>query len=249
MKIPYGKDPNQFGELRLPEGPGPHPVCAFIHGGFWRARFDLTHADAHCEALTKSGIATWNIEYRRIGQPGGGWPGTAEDALAGFMHLAELFAPYGLDPTRVVLAGHSAGGHLALWVAAQNALPIQRVVSLCGVSDLKDAWDLQLSNGVAGEFIGGSPDDFPEEYSAASPIELLPIEAPQVLIHGTEDAVVPFAMSEAFASRSANARLIPLPGAGHSEVVDPSTPEWLTVWEQLSSKRARGADEGVGGSR
>lgn len=234
MRISYGPDPNQFGELRVPEGAGPHPVCVFVHGGFWRARFDLTHADAHCEALTKSGIATWNLEYRRIGQPGGGWPGTAEDALAGVRRLAALCEPYGLDPARVVLAGHSAGGYLALWVAAQNPLPLQRVVSLCGVADLKDAWDLQLSSGVAGEFIGGSPEEFPEQYSAANPIELLPLATPQVLIHGTEDRIVPFAMSEAFAKRSVNARLIPLPGAGHHEVVDPAAPEWRIVREALA---------------
>jgi len=234
MRISYGSDPNQFGELRLPDGPGPHPVIAFIHGGFWRARFDLTHADAHCEALTKNGLATWNIEYRRIGQPGGGWPGTALDVLAAVKHLSLLLEPYNLDASRVVLAGHSAGGHLALWVAAQDALPIRRVVSLAGVSDVRSAWDLQLSSGVAGEFIGGSPDEFPAEYKAASPIELLPIEPPQILIHGTNDAVVPFTMSEAFVRKSSNARLIPLPGAGHSEVVDPATSEWQIVRQTLT---------------
>jgi acetyl esterase/lipase len=234
MKIPYGDDPNQFGELRIPAGAGPHPVIAFIHGGFWRSRFDLTHANAHCEALTKSGLATWNIEYRRIGQPGGGWPGTALDALAGVKHLATLFRTYELDPKRVVVAGHSAGGHLALWAAAQDPFEIQRVVSLAGVSDVRGAWDLHLSSGVAGEFIGGSPEKFPAEYFAASPIELLPIRARQVLIHGTEDTVVPFAMSESFVRKSANARLIPLPGAGHSEVIEPATPEWQIVRRALA---------------
>jgi acetyl esterase/lipase len=233
MRIPYGADPNQFGELRLPGGPGPHPVVAFLHGGFWRSRFDLSHANAHCEALTRNGIATWNIEYRRMGQPGGGWPGTAEDALAGVRHLTELLGSYKLDPTRVSIAGHSAGGHLALWVAAKNPIEIQAVVSLAGVSDLRSAWDLQLSSGVAGEFIGGSPEDFPAEYSAASPIELLPISAPQILIHGTEDTVVPFAMSERFAEKSGNASLVRLEGAGHSEVIDPTTPEWQTVKQTI----------------
>jgi acetyl esterase/lipase len=233
MKIAYGEDPNQFGELRIPQGPGPHTVVAFIHGGFWRSRFDLTHANAHCEALTRMGLATWNIEYRRIGQAGGGWPGTAQDVLAGVKHLTKLFEPYNLDPSGVVVAGHSAGGHLALWVAAQDAIEMVRVVSLAGVADVRSAWELQLSSGVAGEFIGGSPDDFPEQYSAASPIELLPIRAPQILIHGTEDAVVPFSMSEAFARKSRNARLVPLPGAGHSEVIDPTTPEWQVVLRHL----------------
>jgi len=238
MKIAYGDDPNQFGELRLPQGTGPHPVVAFIHGGFWRARFDLTNADALCEALTQSGFAAWNIEYRRIGQPGGGWPGTAEDALAAVNHLAVLFEPYNLDPTRIVLAGHSAGGHLALWVAAQNPIPLRRVISLAGVSDVRKAWDLQLSSGVAGEFIGGPPEDFPAQYQAASPIELLPIETPQILIHGTEDKIVPYSMSEAFVTRSKNAVLIPLPGAGHHEVITPSAPGWETVRSAIANALA-----------
>ena len=233
MKIAYGKDPNQFGELRVPEGPGPHPVVAFIHGGVWRSRFDLTHANAHCEALTRRGLATWNIEYRRIGQAGGGWPGTAEDALAAVKHLAELFEPYNLNSRRVIVAGHSAGGHLALWVAAHNPIEMVKVVSLAGVSDVRSAWDLQLSSGVAGEFIGGPPEDYPEQYSAASPIELLPIKAPQIMIHGTEDIVVPFAMSEAFVGKSSNAVLVTLPNSGHSEVIDPTTPEWQVVLRYL----------------
>jgi acetyl esterase/lipase len=229
MKISYGADPNQFGELRLPGGAGPFPLVVFIHGGFWRSRFDLTNADAHCEALTGSGIATWNLEYRRIGQTGGGWPGTAEDVRAGLKHVRNLFERYRLDATRVVVAGHSAGGHLALWAAAQDAIEMRGAVSLAGVADLRYAWELQLSSGVAGEFMGGSPEEFPGEYSAASPIELLPMRVDQVLIHGTADTVVPFSMSRRFADKSANARIVALEGAGHSEVIDPRTAEWKVV--------------------
>jgi dipeptidyl aminopeptidase/acylaminoacyl peptidase len=152
--------------------------------------------------------------------------------------LAVLFEPYNLDPTRIVLAGHSAGGHLALWVAAQNPIPLRRVISLAGVSDVRKAWDLKLSSGVAGEFIGGPPEDFPAQYQAASPIELLPIETPQILIHGTEDKIVPYSMSEAFVTRSKNAVLIPLPGAGHHEVITPSAPGWETVRSAIANALA-----------
>lgn len=248
-RIPYGPDPLQFGDLRLPDKPGPHPVVVVVHGGFWRAEYDLEHIGHACAALTARGVATWSIEYRRIGNAGGGWPGTFLDVAAGIDHLREIAPKYNLDLSRVVTIGHSAGGHLALWLAARHRipegdplyttspLPLKGAVSLAGVSDLRLGWEMGLSNGVVEEFIGGSPQEVPARYATASPSEMLPLGVPQVLIHGTADGNVPFEISRAYHSAAQasgdEVKLVELSGAGHFEVIDPSSREWGRVAEAV----------------
>ena len=232
-RIAYGKDPLQFGDLRLPHGAGPHPVVVFVHGGFWRNAYNLDHAGHLCAALTRAGAVTWSLEYRRIGDPGGGWPGTLDDVLHGAEHIMRIAPRYGMDLQRLVAAGHSAGGQLVLWLAAQRALDLRGVIPLAAVSDLRRAWAMQLSGGVVRQFLGGSPDQFPQRYAATSPIELLPISVPQRVLHGTADNIVPFEMSERFAKKSQNARLAPLKGAGHFELIDPRAREWATVQKNI----------------
>jgi acetyl esterase/lipase len=232
-RIPYGKDPLQFGDLRLPSGPGPHPVVIFIHGGYWRNAYNLDHAGHLCAALARAGAATWSIEYRRIGDPGGGWPGTLEDVLHGSENIAALARRYPLDLKRIVASGHSAGGQLVLWLAAQRAVDLRGVVPLAAVSDLRRAWALQLSGGVVKQFLGGSPEQVPQRYDATSPVELLPISVPQRMVHGTADQIVPFEMSERFAKKSQNAKLIALKGAGHFELIDPRAREWEMVRKSI----------------
>lgn len=232
-RIPYGGDPFQFGDLRMPTRGGPHPVVIYIHGGFWKAAYNLEHAGHACAALTRAGAATWNLEYRRIGNPGGGWPGTFDDVKLGANHVRALAKQYPLDLTRMVVAGHSAGGHLALWLAAQKGLDLRAAVSLAGVADLKRAWELRLSDGVVAKLLGGTPGEFPDRYAAADPRELLPMGTPQRLVHGTSDDIVPFDMSERFAKASHNARMIPVAGAGHFELIDPRTAAWRIVEQAI----------------
>jgi acetyl esterase/lipase len=233
-RIAYGTKQNQFGDLRIPKGHGPHPTVIYIHGGFWRVKYDLTHAGHFCAALTDAGFATWSLEYRRIGEEGGGWPGTLEDVLVGARHLAKLAPQYHLDLTRSVLVGHSAGGQLALWAAAQDALPLVGVVSLAGVCDLRRAWELKLGKLVVEEFLAGPPERVPERYATASPIELLPMKVPQHLVHGTADVDVPFEISERFARASRNATLTRIEGAGHIELIDPRQKEWAPVLQDIA---------------
>jgi acetyl esterase/lipase len=233
-RIPYGDDPNHFGDLRMPAGKGPHPVVIFIHGGYWRAEYDLAHTGQLCAALTRAGFATWDLEYRRVGQPGGGYPGTMDDVRNGALHVRKLSEPYQLDMARVVVAGHSAGGQLALWLAAQKAIPLQRVVPLAAVSDLKRAWTLRLSGGIAAEYLGGTPEQVPDRYSSSSPMQLLPIGVPQRVLHGTKDPIVPFEMSQQFARASKNATLVPIEGAGHFELIDPRSTAWPIVLKNMT---------------
>lgn len=235
-RLPYGDDPCQFGDLRLPGGGGPHPCVVAIHGGFWRARYDLEHLGHLCRALTARGLATWSIEYRRVGNPGGGWPGTFRDVVAGASHLFAIAPRYGIDPDAVVALGHSAGGHLAFWLAGlrgvpvsspvhASPLPLRGAVSLAGVLDLYRAWELGLSDNAVVDLLGGTPRQVPDRYAAASPAALLPIGGRQVLVHGGVDDIVPPTISAEFhdAARASgdDATLIEVPGADHFAPIDP----------------------------
>lgn len=214
VRIAYGPEPLQFGDLRLPAAAGPHPLVVVVHGGFWRAVYGLTTTAHLCHALAERGIATWNVEYRRLGDPGGGWPGTLDDVAAAVRHVARLAPGHALDLERVSLFGHSAGGQLVLW--ASRVLRVETVVAAAAVSDLAEASRRRLGNGVVDELLGGGPGEVPERYGYASPAELVPLGRPQVLVHGTDDDVVPYDLSVRYAelARAAgdDVELVPLPG-------------------------------------
>ena len=243
-RLAYGPAPLQFGDLRLPVGPGPHPLVIAIHGGYWRNRYDQVHLGHLCAALTGAGIATFNLEYRRVGDPGGAYPGTFQDVVAGARWIVERSGDYDLDPGRAVVIGHSAGGHLAAWLGSMANVPatsplriealfLRGIVSLAGVLDLHEAWARHLSNDAVVELLGGAPEDVPDRYSAASPIILLPTSTPQVLIHGDSDDLVPLALSEAYHAQTTAtgtpSRLVVLSGVDHFEVIDPQSVAWPTV--------------------
>jgi acetyl esterase/lipase len=247
-RVPYGTLPSQFCDLFLPAGAGPHPVIIALHGGFWRVRYDLTHFAHLCHALTKQGYAVWCPEYRRLGEAGGGWPGTFDDTEAAAAHLLNVAAAHKLDLSRVLTLGHSAGGHLALWLAARSrrhhappALSIRGVVGLAAVSDLADAAERALSNGVVKELLGGTPAEQPQRYAQASPRALLPLGVPQQLVHGRDDDIVPFEMSRQYAEAARKAgdavTLVPLEKTGHFEVIDPLSGAWPRVTEAILALR------------
>jgi acetyl esterase/lipase len=249
-RIAYGENMNQFGELRLPSGEGPWPLAICLHGGFWRARYDLVHLGHLCAALTSAGIATWNVEYRRVGHESGGWPETFLDVGRGTDYARELAREYPLDLARVITVGHSAGGHLALWaagrrriaagseIAGADPLSLHGAVALAGVVDLARAHALGLSADATGDFLGGAPKEAPDRYAAASPRALLPLGVPQLLVHGTADDSVPFDLSVGYveAARAAgdDATLLALPGTEHFEVIDPLSAEWPAILAAIS---------------
>ena len=245
-RIAYGEDPLQFGELRLPAGAGPHPVVMFLHGGCWRSEYDLAHVSHASAALARAGMAVWTPEYRRIGDEGGGWPGTFTDAAAALAHLEVLAQRYPLDLDRVVLAGHSAGGHLALWLAARHNLPagdplraagelrIRGVVSLAGITDLRRyAQGERGCNAAVPLLMGGSPAQQPERYARANPIELLPLGVPLRLLQGAADPIVKLEQASAFVERATaygeDAQIALIEGAGHFDLIAPWAPAWAQV--------------------
>jgi acetyl esterase/lipase len=232
-RVAYGADPNQFGDLRLPKGKTPFPLVINIHGGFWRAKYDLAHAGHLCAALTAIGLATWNIEYRRVGNPGGGWPGTFEDVRNAYRFLPQLAKRYSIDINKVVVMGHSVGGQLALCLAAHET-SLKKVIPLAGVVDLQQAWNLHLSHDAVVEFLGGKPSDVPEHYREADPMQLsIGHATTQWLIHGAADDVVPSYFSRNYAqqkqARGEDVHYTEVSTAGHYDLIDPHSQAWPKV--------------------
>ena len=249
-RIQYGDDPLQFGELRLPSGHGPHPVAIVLHGGCWRARYDIGHTRAFSDALRREGFATWSLEYRRVGNLGGGWPGTFLDVAAGADRLRTLASSHPLDLARVAAVGHSAGGHLALWLAARDGLgaeseirgssdplPLAGIVSLAGVTDLRRAVQERVCDTMAAELVSGRPEDEGSRYAEASPIERLPLGVPQRLITGSLDAIVPPAFGDDYTAKARakgdDCSHTLVEGAGHFEGIAPSTEAFRVVLEAI----------------
>lgn len=235
--VRYGSHPDQVANLHLPasEG-GPFPCVILIHGGFWRERWDRTLMTPMAIDLARQGYAALNVEYRRVGQDGGGWPGTFDDIAAAADALADIAE---IDPARLAAVGHSAGGHLALWLGARadGRVRLRGAVSQAGVVDLVQAHADDLGAGAVADLIGGSPADFPERYAHASPAARVPLGISQLLVHGADDDIVPPAQSRAYAARAQAAgddvELVELAGADHFDVVDPAHEAWRTVVQRL----------------
>jgi acetyl esterase/lipase len=242
--VAYGDHPDQLAEVVLPPSPGPLPLVIVIHGGFWRAIYDRTHTAPQCVALARAGWAVAALEYRRVGG-GGGWPATFADVAGGVDAVPELVGP-GVDRDRVVLMGHSAGGHLALWAAGRHRLPagapghraqaprLRGVVALGAVADLGWALANRMGAGAVHDLLGTSdPAELDRRRQLTDPAALLPTGVPTVLVHGARDTEVPPQCAAAYAAAARAAgdpcevRL--LPDVGHFEFLDPTSSAWPAV--------------------
>jgi acetyl esterase/lipase len=254
-RIAYGKDPKQYGELRVPPGRGPHPVVVLLHGGCFKAAYATAEYMAPIgDALKDEGIASWSIEYRRLGDPGGGWPGTYLDVGQAVDFLRSIARRYDLDLSRVVVVGHSAGGYLAMWSAGRSRLPkesplhsadplpLRGAVDLAGPLDMSAhiaEYEQLCRDSVITSLLGGTPATRPERYAQASPIRLLPYGLPQVLVLGTYEEFVPMPLMRAYADAARAAgdsvRLVFVPGAGHFEIASPRSFAWAPVDRAIRS--------------
>jgi acetyl esterase/lipase len=250
--ISYGADPLQVVDLFLPQGPGPHPVVVMVHGGCWQSDVaDRTIMSWIADDLTRHGIAVWNIDYRGVDRPGGGYPGTFQDVAAAADALRMHAGRYNLDLSRIVATGHSAGGHLALWLAARprlpaesplrtaNPLPIHAVVSLGGLPDLEEA-ARPPGSGCGTQviaMIGGG------RFAETSVPRLAPLGVPQVLINGMQDGIIPTAYAEGYAApmRAAGdrVRVRMIDRTGHVELIAPETAAWTAASGEIRRSLGR----------
>ncbi|HZW60425.1 MAG TPA: alpha/beta hydrolase [Woeseiaceae bacterium] len=243
-RIHYGGDPLQFGDLRLPPRDGPHPVAVMIHGGCWLAEYDIAHSSALSAALARSGIATWSLEYRRIGDAGGGYPGTLEDVAHGADHLRAIAGQYDLDLDRVITMGHSAGGQLALWLAVRERLPaaapfdaaaplaVRGVLALAPAADFDYLYERGTCEGAVARLMGAAPRELPGPYAWSDPMRFPAPPVPQVIVVGRYDETWSPPARNYFRkarARGDDIRLLEAPESGHFELIDPRSSTWPLV--------------------
>ena len=228
VRYAYGEHPSQYAELTLPAGSAPAPVVVVIHGGYWSASYGAELGRPLAVDLAGRGFAAVNVEYRRMGD-GGGWPQTGQDVAAAVDALRGR--PAGLDLTRVVALGHSAGGQLAAWLvsARGGSVALTGAVLQAGVLDLVRGSDEGLGGGAVDAYLGGSPAERPDAYAQASPIALVPLGVPSICVHGTADALVPISQSQDFvdaARRAGDAAELRTFDGDHFDPITVGTQAW-----------------------
>lgn len=236
-KIAYGEGEFQHGFLTTPDALAttPLPTVVLIHGGFWKEAFAADLMDSLAEDLHDRGFLVWNIEYRRVGHDGGGYPGTLEDVAAAVDHLVVLADDHAIDLDRVAVVGHSAGGHLALWVNSRSELDPGApgagpkveptlIVAQAPVANLVDAASAGLGSNATQAFLGGEPTDVPDFYAVAQP----KLDVGRVVyVHGTDDINVP--PSQSIDAAAIGGQLILLEETDHFDVIDPASVAWAEI--------------------
>ena len=234
----YGTLPRQRGQWWRPDGPGPHPTVVLVHGGYWRDGYDLTLEDRVAHDLAARGYLVWNVDYR---PSSAGWPATLEDVAAAYDHLT---TNADVDPDRISVVGHSAGGHLALWLAARHLLPPgapgaapatprpAAVVAQAPIAALAEGARARLGDGgdAVQALMGGEPEEVPERYEVADPVQLLPTGVRTTCVHAADDQVVPLWQSESL-GQAADLVVV---GSGHFEHLDPVSDACAAMREALA---------------
>jgi acetyl esterase/lipase len=239
-KVHYGDAPSQFGELYVPGDSEPRGTIVLVHGGAWKDDEDLSLVRPVARDLKREGYLVWNIEYRRVGEDGGGWPGTFEDVGAAIDHLSSIADDEPVDLDQVIVVGHSAGGTLALWAAGREGEVTPRgYLSLAGFTDLESCVRDDLLAGACSNVLGGTPSEVPDRYVQASPLRRLPTGRRQSLVHGDDDDIVPVQQSIDYADAARAAgdpvELVRVPNAGHFQLIDIQHPAYGEVLTQVDA--------------
>lgn len=258
LRVYYGNDSLQYGDIRIPQGSTSAPLIVVVHGGAWLKEYTLDYMNPFCKALTKAGFITWNLEYRRIGDEGGGYPGTFTDIASAMDCIPTLTTLEHLkgriDFNAIILLGHSAGGHLAVWagsrshipqnhiLGAANPLPIRGVVSLAGVLDLQEAFESGLAEGAVRQLLAPyAPDAL---YPVVSPFAMVPADVPVMIIHGIDDMEVPLSASKAYAQkvRALNGAITctTVHNTDHFSLTDPYGPAWKEILHAVTTLTGKG---------
>ncbi len=247
--VQYGDDPLRSGTIRVPEGKGPFPLAVLIHGGCWTKGFATRKSfEPLADALTRRGIAVWNIEYGQIGDPGAGWPGTFQDVAKAIDFVPSLAKKYHFDLKRVTFVGHSAGAHLALWAASRpklgepwgrpSTIRPRSVVVIDGPASL--APFIGIDSAVCGKpvivpFMGATPAEQPDRYRAASPADHLPLGVRQLIVEGELGPLMKPYVATARAAGDETEELAP-PNADHFDVIVPAMPNGAKVVDFITSR-------------
>jgi acetyl esterase/lipase len=240
----------QFGDLYFGSASPMRTPIVLLHGGFWRPHRSLEMTARPAQDLGQRGRTVWNVEYRRNGQ--GDWPATLEDCGAAIDHLAGLGDEFGFDGSRALVVGHSAGGQLAVWSAGRRAealreerppprVDVRDAISLAGVLDLDGAARSGVGDGAVAEFVGGNPEQRPDRYAAADPMQRLPTGARVRCLHSRDDERVPFDQSARYVDAARrcgdDAELIEVVGS-HVDMIDIRSPAWAAVVVTIESLTA-----------
>jgi acetyl esterase/lipase len=253
FKIKYGQQAGQFGELWLPNDYEEHPVAVLIHGGCWSLPANLNDLNLMAENLQESGFAVWNLEFRRIGMEGGGYPGSFQDIGNGLDILRKMKDTYKLDLSRIVLVGKSSGGHLALWAAGrkhikpdsklyvENPLPVKAVVSLGGIGDLGAFRNARSGCGfkMVDYLVNVTQRTAENYYADTSPLFLLPLGVKEILVHTEKDPMAPKKPSLVYAKKAKDSgdevEYYTIEDAGPNALITPKSKAWRHVKELIAN--------------
>lgn len=248
VQLAYGAAPSQYAQLFRPSGAGPFPVVVLVHGGCWTVEFGgIAQMHNVAGALAAQGIAVWNVEYRRVDEPGGGYPGTYQDMHAALDSLRQHASQYQLDTSRIVAMGHSAGGQLVQWIAGREKLPkgsplyreqylpVKNILSLGGLADLRHEQALIKSScerDIA-QLAGSASSDRPDIYSDTNAADLMPNGSRTVLATGELDTISPPRVAHDYAAKAKlagdHAEVLILPGASHYDEIAATSNAWQLI--------------------